>query len=364
MNHKVTSSPPKDGHHFEDFRLGQILHHATPRTISEGDQSLYIALTGARQPLFSSKPLASMMGYKDRPIDDWLVFNIAFGKTVPDISANAIANLGYADVRFLEPVFAGDTLNARSEVIGIRETSGGASGIVYVRSTALNQDGRPVLTWIRWVLVRKRQEDAAAGGNCVPELPAFVEASDLPVPSIKVDPQTFASASGSARFWDGLALGERIDHSAGMTLDESDHTLATKLYQNNAKVHFDALSMKHTAHGRRLVYGGHVISVCRALAYEGLENVVCTLAINGGSHRAPTFAGDTLYCYSQVLEKIALPDREDVGAVRLRLVGIRNTPATGFSDKLLVDGKESFHPDVVLDLDYTVLMVRAAPKFT
>jgi acyl dehydratase len=97
------------GNFFEDFFIGQRFEHATPRTISEGDQSLYIALTGARQPLPSSAPLAQAQGFRDRPIDDILVFNMGFGKTVPDISTNAIANLGYADVRFLDPVFAHDT---------------------------------------------------------------------------------------------------------------------------------------------------------------------------------------------------------------------------------------------------------------
>jgi len=354
------SSPPSDGNHFEDFQVGQQMRHATPRTLSEGDQSFYIALTGARQPLFSSRPLAVALGYRDRPVDDWLVFNIAFGKTVPDISANAIANLGYADVRFLAPVYAGDTLTARSEVIGMRETSGGASGVVYVRSTAANQNDTDVLTWIRWVLVRKRDADAAVAASAVPDLPAAVETARLSLPAVTVDPALFSAASGSAKYWDAFAVGDRIDHPAGMTLDESDHTLATKLYQNNAKVHFDELAMRGTPHGRRLIYGGHVISVCRALAYDGLENIVATLAINGGSHRAPTFAGDTLYCFSEVLEKIALPRRNDAGALRLRLVGIRNHPAAGFADTITAERKTRFHPDVVLDLDYTVLVARAA----
>lgn len=356
----ANSSPPKDGNHFEDFLLGQVLQHATPRTLSAGDQSLYIALTGARQPTFSSAPLSIALGYQDRPIDDWLVFNVAFGKTVPDISANAIANLGYADVRFLKPVYPGDTLTARSEVIGLRETSAGASGVVYVRSTAYDQNGQPVLTWIRWVLVRKRDAAVAVASSEIPDLPAVVAPTNFALPPIKVDAALYSRASGSRRFWSDFEVGERIDHSAGMTLDESDHTLATKLYQNNAKVHFDALAMQSTSHGRRLVYGGHVISVCRALAYEGLENIVSTLAINGGTHRAPTYAGDTLYCFTQVIEKITLPERSDVGALRLRLVGLRNTPAAGFNDRITIDGKERFHPDVVLDLDYSVLVARAA----
>ena len=89
-------------------------------------------------------------------------------------------------------------------------------------------------------------------------------------------------------------VGERIDHVAAMTLNDSDHSMATRLYQNTAKAHFDAQAMTASPAGRRLVYGGHVMSVCKALSYDGLENVLTILAIHGGRHVSPSFAGDTL----------------------------------------------------------------------
>ena len=104
------------GRYFEDFRLGEEIFHATPRTLTEADQALTIALTGSRFALNCADPFALALGLKRAPLDDWLVFNIVFGKTVPDISLNAIANLGYADCRFTEFVFPGDTLSARSTV--------------------------------------------------------------------------------------------------------------------------------------------------------------------------------------------------------------------------------------------------------
>lgn len=361
MSERSRTPFAKTGNYFEDFEIGARYDHATPRTVTEGDASLQIALTGARQPLFSSTPFARALGYRARPIDDLLVFNIAFGKTVDDISLNAVANLGYADVRFLAPVYAGDTLDAETEIIGLRETSDGKNGIVYVRSTAFNQDRQPVLTWARWVLVRKRDGASPARPSHVPSLPDRVAVENLVVPAVNADRATIARASGSTRFWEDYEAGDRIDHPSGMTLDETDHTLATKLFQNNAKVHFDALEMAGTAHGRRLVYGGHVIAVCRALSHDGLENALSILAINGGAHRAPTFAGDTLYCFTEVVEKIALPVA-DAGALRLRLVGLSNQPPAGFRDRITVDGKARFDPAVVLDLDYTVLMPRHAAE--
>jgi 2-methylfumaryl-CoA hydratase len=107
------------------------------------------------------------------------------------------------------------------------------------------------------------------------------------------------------------------------------------------------------------VYGGHVISVCRALTYDGLENVLTIAAINGGSHCNPTFGGDTLYAYSEVLDKWELPGRRDLGALRLRMVGLKNLPPAELAaPQAEEDGKQRYHPSVVLDLDYTVLMPR------
>mgnify|MGYP003348833747 FL=1 len=134
-------SKTNSGNFFEDFRLGQTIRHATPRTVTAGDVSLYTALYGTRFAVQSSDAFAKAIGYPVAPVDDLLVFHIVFGKTVPDVSVNAVANLGYADGRFLKPVFPGDTLSTTSEVIGLKQTSAGDAGIVYVRSIGRNQHG-------------------------------------------------------------------------------------------------------------------------------------------------------------------------------------------------------------------------------
>src|SRR5262249_51716383 len=172
-------SKPASGNFFEDFRLGQVIQHATPRTVTVGDVALYTALYGPRFAVQSSDEFARALGFPRAPIDDLLVFHVVFGKTVPDISLNAVANLGYADCRFLKPVYPGDTLTATSEVIGLKENSSRKTGTVYVRSRGRNQHRQDVLEYVRWVMVRKRDEAAAAPGDHVPELPAAVEAAAL-----------------------------------------------------------------------------------------------------------------------------------------------------------------------------------------
>ncbi len=174
------------------------------------------------------------------PVDDLLVFHVVFGKTVPDISLNAVANLGYAACRVLAPVYPGDTLNAESEVIGLKENSSRKTGIVFVRSTGCKPDGSKVLEYVRWVMVRKRDEAAPVPGDHVPRLPEAVIPSTLgdACPRIDVAAYDFTLAGSPYRFGD-YAVGEKIDHVDGMTVEEAEHQIATRLYQNTARIHFD-----------------------------------------------------------------------------------------------------------------------------
>jgi 2-methylfumaryl-CoA hydratase len=344
---------PAEGYFLEDFEVDRVFRHATPRTVTAGDVSLYIALTGARHPLHCSEPLARSMGHPACPVDDVLVFNIAFGKTVPDVSYNAVANLGYADVRFRAPVYVGDTITCESRVIGVKQNSNGKAGVVYVSSTAVNQQGAEVLGWDRWVMVNRRGEGPAPA-TTIPPLADEVPASEYHVPRFLQIVAMDHEHTGSARLWDDYAPGDAIDHPGGMTIEESDHMLATRLYQNTARIHFDAHLAQGNSFKRRLVYGGHVISLCRALSFDGLENAFGVAAIHGGAHTNPTFAGDTIYCRHVVVAKETVPKRRDVGALRLRMLGVKNVDPRELA--ALAPGEK--HPSVVLDLDYSVLMGR------
>lgn len=343
------------GNFFEDFRIGQEIRHATPRTVTEGDVALYTALYGSRFAVNSSAEFARSVGLRAAPLDDLAAFHVVFGKTVPDISLNAVANLGYAAGRFGAPVFPGDTLTTTSIVIGLKENSNKKTGVVYVKSTGTNQNGEMVVEYVRWVMVRKRDEAAEIKAELVPDLPKAVAADDLAVPAGLELGRYDSTLAGSPHLWDDYQPGEKIDHVDGMTIEEAEHMMATRLWQNTAKVHFNQHTEGQGRFGRRLIYGGHIISLARALSFNGLGNAFKVAAINGGRHVNPTFAGDTIYAWSEVLEKIELPGRKDLGALRLRLVALKNQPADGFPLKG-EDGKDD--PSVVLDFDYTVLMPR------
>ena len=348
------------GNFFEDFETGATLIHAVPRTISVGDQSLYIGLTGDRYPLHSSAEFARSLGYERETVNDLLAFHMIFGKTVNDVSLNAVANLGYAGVRFKGPVYPGDTVRAVSKVLGKKENRNGKTGIVWVHSTGTNQRGETVLEWNRWVMVNKKDPGTPTGANDVPTMPKEVSASELAVPAcLNLDKWEAWPAGGKALFED-YETGEKIDHVDGMTIEESEHAIATRLYQNTAKVHFDGHAMKDSRFGKRLMYGGHVISIARSLSFNGLENSLGIAAWNAGAHANPTFAGDTIYAYTEVLDKAELPGRKDLGALRLRLVALKNASVQGGGYPLKVDkdGKQVYDPSVVLDLDHWQLMPR------
>lgn len=339
------------GNFFEDFTIGQKIVHPLPRTIADGDVSFYIALTGSRFALHSSDLLAQKMGYKKRPLDDLLMFHLTFGKSVQDISLNAIANLGYAEVSFPNPVFAGDTVRLETEVIGLKENSNGKSGVVYVHSIGYNQNEEEVLNLKRWVMVHKKNKGEMTGVN---EVPSFAKTQPIAENiNIPVQKDIDVNATGGQFFYEDYEVGERLNHAEGITVDDSDHTLATKLYQNNAKVHFDDFMMKAGPMGQRLMYGGHVISIARSISFNGLQNAQWIYSINSGAHSNPTFAGDTIYAYTEIVEKIDTA-RDDIGLLRLRTVGLKNMKPTDVESPKGEDGK--YLPNVVLDLDYTVVI--------
>ena len=336
------------GRFFEDYRVGQVIDHAVPRTISGGERALYHALYPARHALYSSDMFAKASGLSEAPLDDLLVFHTVFGKTVPDISLNAVANLGYAEGRWLKPVSAGATIISSSEVIGVKQNSNGKTGVVWVRTTGRNETGEAVLSFVRWVMVRKRDASSAAPTATIPDLATSVPADTLHIPH-GLDFSTYDfTLAGEAHRWSDYEVGETIDHVDRVTIEEAEHMLATRLWQNTAKVHFDATNRED---GKRLIYGGHVISMARALSFNGLANAQMIAGLNAGSHVSPCFAGDTICAWSEVLDK-AETKGPGVGALRLRLVAHKPEAET-FTLKG-ADGK--YRPGVLLDLDYWALV--------
>ncbi len=334
------------GRFFEDYRLNEVIEHAVPRTVSGGERAMYHAMYPARHALASSDEFARNSGLAASPMDDLITFHVVFGKTVPDISLNAVANLGYAEARWMKPVYAGDTLRSSSQVIGLKQNSSGKNGVVWVRTTGTNQHDEAVLEYVRWVMVKKRDLDAAAPAVTVPDLAKVVAADQLRLPEgLDFTGYDFTQAGEAHRLGD-YTVGEQIDHVDGVTIEEAEHMIATRLWQNTAKVHFDATARPD---GKRLMYGGHIISLARALSFNGLANAQMIVGINAGAHANPCFAGDTVRAWSEVLD-VAKTDAPGVGLIRLRTVATKGAAFELRGE----DGK--YLSDVLLDLDYWAVM--------
>ena len=344
----------KIGNFFEDFYMGQQIIHATPRTITLGDCALYTALYGSRYALHSSNEFAKQLSLTQSPVDDFLLFNIAFGKTVPDISLNAIANLGYAECKFLNPAYPGDTIQSKSEVIGIKENSNGDNGVVYVHTIATNQKRESVIDYKRWVMVRKKNKKLKKIESNIPDLKSELSKDEIKKIAnsyqFKLKDYDFIASGSNLRFED-YEIDEKINHIDGMTIEEAEHMMATKLYQNNAKVHFNHFVEKSGRFGKRIVYGGHVISLTRALSFNGLSNAFKIIAINGGAHAAPCFAGTTIFAWSKIIDKLDIS--ETMGALRIRTNGLGDAQAYQFQHQ---DEKGLFNASVLLSLDYWALI--------
>jgi len=228
--------------------------------------------------------------------------------------------------------------------------------VVYVRTTGRDQSGEAVLEYVRWVMVRKRDPASPAPATVVPKVAERVDPAQLggAVPAIDTGSYDLALA-GAPHRWGDYAVGEKIDHIDGMTLEEAEHQIATRLYQNTAKVHFNQYEQAQGRLKRRLIYGGVVISLARALSFNGLANAFHVACINAGRHVAPCFAGDTVYAWSEVLEKAELPGRTDIGALRVRLVAAKNGSCALFP---LQNAAGEYAPGVILDLDLWLVLAR------
>ena len=335
--------------YFEDYKLNEEINHSVPRTITDGDVSIYLSTTGSRFPLNYSAEFSREVGLKKIPIDDILLFHMVFGRTVPDLSLNAIANLGYAGVKFHKPAFVGDTLNASSKIIGLKENSNGKTGTVYVKSEGKNQNNEIVLTYYRWLMMRKRDEGMIKSfQNTIPDLPEKVETKDFNlIQDFNIDNWS-SSMSGSDFYFNDYAEEEEIHHLDGQTIEEAEHQMATRLYQNNARVHFNQHIEKSGRFGKRIIYGGYIISLARAISCNGLANTFKLAAIHSGKHSAPTFAGDTIYAWSKILKKEII--HNDVGAMMIRTLASKNDSKMNFPDK------KNLPDNIVLDLEYSVLI--------
>ena len=302
-NFKSSSmSKANSGNFFENFRIGQVIRHATPRTVTVGDVALYNGLFGARFAVQSSDAFA----HGDR-------LSALAGRRPPGVPhrvrqdrAGRLAQRG-RQPRLCQLPLPGAGLSRRHAQRGVRGDR--------AEGKFQPQDRHRVRALVRLQAGRQQGaricalgDGAQAATRRPPPRPTTCRACPIPstpstlgdaCPPIDVAAYDFTLAGSPARFGD-YAVGDKIDHVDGVTVEEAEHMIATRLYQNTARIHFNQFAAAQDRFGRRLIYGGHVISLARALSFNGLANAFHIAAINGGRHVAPLFAGATVFAWSEV----------------------------------------------------------------
>jgi len=369
----MTTIHNRYGRKLGDFVEGQVFDHPWEVTVDDAVRTLWATSFLDATPTYASRVAARALGFPERPLNPSWLLNVAISFSVHDVSEQAIANLAYLDARFPNACFAGDTLRARSVVLGVRPVSSGDKGVVHVRTELRTETGKLVCSLERKALLRGGTTDAPRTSGALPPLSAERLPEELRS-SRRLEP-TWSGFTGG--FFEDFRVGDVFVHDTGRTVTETEHVAFTTLARNSHPLHVDEVYCQGIPPGggrtasppgsfarTRVVYGGLVLSWVLALASRDVAgNALWDVGIDDGAHPRGILAGDTLYGASKVLRTESLHDT--AGLVVLRTVGLRNTGAAA----LLERGADLFTPELgkedghveekVLEVTRTLLVRKA-----
>lgn len=317
---KVTR--PSYGRVLEDFEEGAVFVHPRGITVSTSFAIEFATAFMEANPLYLNGDFARAHGFKDVLLSPLMVMNIALSLGVQNDSEKAIANLGYYNVKFCEPVYPGDTLRAYTKVMNRRERGPGEPGIVTIRTVALNQRDNIVLQYDRKIMV------APAGARTRPTTATQSQMTDvgrdpvLVLPDCSGYPRTL---TGINTYFDAFTEGTIIVHPNGRTITD-EHYAWTYRLMNTHPLHYDrlyAMGRRGKMSGEPIVYGGLVFAwLCGLASRDVSENALWDLGYTEGYHTQPVVSGDTVYAISRVLKKEDFSDK--LGMVTFQLIGVKN----------------------------------------
>ena len=315
----------KYGRLLSDFEVGKTYEHPWDVTVDAGTVALFQASFLDSIPTYASATFARKYGFADRPLHPLLCLNLALSFSVHDVSEQAIAHLAYLDVRFPEPGYCGDTVTARSTVLGVKPASSGDKGVVHVRTALTNEHGQILCAFERKALIRAGKLDTrpASPWPGGPDAPELAPLPHLPPPLRVAASPADAPPPRFARLYGEFQPGQVYLHDIGKTVGESEHMQLTALVRNSHPLHSDELYCKDNSFAKqRVVYGGLVFGWVATLASRDVAgNAIWDLGYDQGAHPNGVVGGDTLYAASKVLE---VRDHGAFGQVAFRLVGVKN----------------------------------------
>jgi len=286
-------------------------------------------------PLYLNVEFAKAHGYRDIPLSPLMVMNLALSLGVQNDSEKAVANLGYYDMHFLQPVYPGDTLRSKTKILD-RKERGEKPGIVTIRTIALNQNNELVVQYDRKIMVppagKKSEPTTTTGGSF-----EDTETIELQIP---VPGKIPTDLTGTQTYFENFNVGDILIHKNGRTITE-EHIPWTYRVMNTHPLHYDRLystGRKGPMSGEPIVYGGLVFAwLCGLASRDVSENALWDLGYTEGYHTQPAFAGDTIGAISRVLAKEEGPSDLPAGIVSFQLIGVKGITATAAVDKYGAD---------------------------
>jgi len=326
------------GNFLEDFRIGGVLRHKVGKTVTEGLVNAFTEFSMSTNPLHKNRRYARLYGYRDMILPPGLVMAVVFSQSVEDVSENARANLEYVDMRFGAPVYAGDTLESTSLVLGVTPSSKDKSlGVVHVQTTGRNQHGEVVLTYERKVQVWKHDLDAEVVKQAT-EAPPVACALELPPYDPAVPYRSLGHLSNADTYFEDFTVGDTIAHSRGRTMT-SEHIALTAMLDNTSQVHCNQHMIDQNPDryvgGQLIIFGGIPFQLCLGLSSPDVaDNSLGDLAYRTGRHSAPLFAGDTVFASTEITGTRDYPGRPDVGILDTILRGHKFATGAGGAEKV------------------------------
>ncbi len=307
---------------FEDFERGQVFDDAPGLTLTDGHAALHQAVAGDRLRLALDGPLCRAVTGGERVLaHPNLVCDVAIGQSTGP-TQRVRGNLFYRGLVLARPVFIGDTLRTRTEVVGLKQNrrreGTPPSGLVALRIRTVNQNDEEVLDFWRCPMIPLRDADADTGhSDSFDDLPETLEVAALEAASPGDWRLDLLRESAPAPHHVDLEEGAVFLIEGGETVSAAPEL--ARLTLNVAMAHTDATS---SGRGRRLVYGGHTISVAAAHATRAIPAIATILAWEGCDHLGPVFEGDVLRTELQVTGTTA-PERGNRAQLRALVSAVR-----------------------------------------
>lgn len=320
---------PQYGRYLDELEPGQVFEHPRGYTFDRSNMLAFARTFMQTNPLYLNLQYATAQGFRDLLASPQMVFNVTLSLGVQNDSEKAIANLGYYQVQFLQPVYPGDTLRAFTKVLERKDRGPDKPGIARIRTVGVNQDDQVVLQYERKIMVAWRGDRLPT--TPAPEVTVAFPGQDSPAVDLPLPAGHFASGlTGPNTYAEDFSPGDIIVHANGRTITE-EHMALTYLVGNSHPLHFDRIfssGLSGKMSGEPIVYGGLVFAWLDGLASRDVsEHAIWELGFTEGYHTQPAFAGDTVGALTRILAVEAVPDMTDYGIVTMQLIGVKNISA-------------------------------------